>query len=343
MPTRGTLASLPLIGLLLAATAAPAHAAPSYAEIHTPSEGVLVAATGNAFDYPEDGSIIHIGAATAEPGGVRLSNAVLLDGRVRADQITAPTSGFGGLQVANLTVDDTPIATGPNTIATIPGAGYLVATQEATDGTQQAGVALRIHLLQPADGLEAGDEILVGPTGSIIPQPDTPTAATAISVLGFTLGPTGLIPAPEAGYPLAVRGTISACPFTPGSAHSPFVPPANLESDDAIDINIPVGTPVLAVADGTIGSQIGSLNSTDPRMAGLRVHLDTPTQHYYYAHLSQLDVIAGQHVVQGQELGLSGSAAGLPHLHFAQDGGNPADTIGDPTACPFFIQYNEPW
>ena len=38
-----------------------------------------------------------------------------------------------------------------------------------------------------------------------------------------------------------------------------------------------------------------------------------------------------------------GSAAGVAHLHFAQDGGNPADTIGDHAACPYFTQYYEPW
>jgi murein DD-endopeptidase MepM/ murein hydrolase activator NlpD len=219
----------------------------------------------------------------------------------------------------------------------------LVVEQEATDGAHDAAVGLRLHLLAAEGGLAAGTDILVGASGSVIPAAQAPATDDPISVLGFSLTPAGLITAPRAGYPLAVRGVISGCPFTPGSSHSPFVPPANLESDDAIDIDVPIGTPVLAAADGVIGGQIGSLNSTDPRMAGLRVHLDTPTQHYYYAHLSRIDVMAGEHVVAGQQIGLSGSAAGLAHLHFAQDGGNPADTIGEPGACPFFIQYTEPW
>jgi murein DD-endopeptidase MepM/ murein hydrolase activator NlpD len=162
-------------------------------------------------------------------------------------------------------------------------------------------------------------------------------------VLGFSLGGDGFVEAAAVGYPLAIRGVISACPFTPGSWHSPFVSPNNLESDDAVDIDVPVGTPVLAVADGVIGLQIGSLHSADPRMQGLRVHLDTPGHRYYYAHLSRIDVVAGQRVAAGQQLGLSGSAAGLAHLHFAQDGDNPAVTIGEPAACPFFVQYDEAW
>jgi hypothetical protein len=144
-------------------------------------------------------------------------------------------------------------------------------------------------------------------------------------------------------YPLAQRGTIIGCPFVIGSTHSPFAPPDNLASDDAVDIATPVGTPVLAVAAGVIGSLIGPLDSPDPHLQGLRVHLDTPTGRFYYAHLSEIDVIPGQRVQAGQRIGLSGVAAGVAHLHFAQDGGNPADTIGEPDSCPSFHQFIEPW
>jgi hypothetical protein len=203
-------------------------------------------------------------------------------------------------------------------------------------------VGLRVHTDSGTAGLHAGGDILVAPSGAGLARPSSRETPAVVSPLGFSLVARFRQTTPV-GYPLATRGVISACPFIPGSTHSPFAPPDNLESDDAIDINVPVGTPVLAVADGVIGPDIGSLHSIDPRMQGLRVHLDTLSRRFYYAHLSRLDVAAGQHVRAGQQIGLSGSAAGVAHLHFAQDGGNPAETIGEPEACPFFIQYAEAW
>lgn len=105
----------------------------------------------------------------------------------------------------------------------------------------------------------------------------------------------------------------------------------NWESCNALDISCPIGTPVLAVESGTIGPQIGALDATDPHLLGLRLHLDSPHMDYYYAHLSRLDVRAGQQVAQGQQLGLSGSANGSPHLHFAAHHGDPGLLIGSPS------------
>lgn len=99
----------------------------------------------------------------------------------------------------------------------------------------------------------------------------------------------------------------------------------NWESDNAIDIAAPVGTPIYADANGTIGSQIGALNSSAPTMAGLRVHVISKNNEAYYAHLSRLVVKAGQTVKKGQLIGYSGSANGTAHLHFSVKSGNPND------------------
>ena len=107
---------------------------------------------------------------------------------------------------------------------------------------------------------------------------------------------------------------------------------ANWESSNALDISCPTGTKVLAVIDGTIGSQIGPIDSDNPALAGSRVNLFGTTQDYYYAHLSRVDVHAGQHVTRGQQLGLSGSASGVQHLHFAQHHGDPGILIGSPSS-----------
>jgi murein DD-endopeptidase MepM/ murein hydrolase activator NlpD len=94
----------------------------------------------------------------------------------------------------------------------------------------------------------------------------------------------------------------------------------NWESDNAIDIALPRNTPVYAVANGTIGSQIGSLNSSDPHMAGERLHLKIPGNELYYQHLSSIVVKAGQKVKKGQLLGYTGA---LNHLHLGVKNGQP--------------------
>ena len=134
-------------------------------------------------------------------------------------------------------------------------------------------------------------------------------------------------------YPLAEHGKIIGRPY--GGTHNH--PDAgddlhNWESCNAIDISIPVGTTVIAVADGTIGSQIGALSSSAPTLLGQRLHLESADNEWYYAHLSHLSVNAGQHVSKGDDLGRSGSANGSPHLHLGQKHGDPGALIGSPTS-----------
>lgn len=122
----------------------------------------------------------------------------------------------------------------------------------------------------------------------------------------------------------------------PGSGtHSFTDAPNNWESDEAIDIGVPIGTPVYAVASGTIGSQFGYLtDSASSRFAGLRLHLDTADDEFYYAHLSRFapGIRPGAQVEKGQLLGYSGSASGVEHLHFAERAGYPSSGTGAPVS-----------
>lgn len=99
----------------------------------------------------------------------------------------------------------------------------------------------------------------------------------------------------------------------------------NWESDNARDFAMPEGTPIYAVANGTIGSQFGALASNNPRMAGLRLHLKGKNNEWYYAHLSDFapGIAPGAKVKRGQLLGYSGSANGVAHLHFGAQNGSP--------------------
>lgn len=133
----------------------------------------------------------------------------------------------------------------------------------------------------------------------------------------------------KAIYPLGARGNLDGGPYqgSHAKAYNASRGSDNWESENAVDIAVPTGTPVYAVQDGTIGSQIGSLNSKDPQMAGQRLHLVTKTNEFYYAHLSQLAVKAGQRVKAGQLIGYSGAANGVQHLHFAVRKGDPTKVL----------------
>jgi peptidoglycan LD-endopeptidase LytH len=105
----------------------------------------------------------------------------------------------------------------------------------------------------------------------------------------------------------------------------------NWESDRAIDVAAPVGTPVRAPFGGFIGSQFGSLGaSPGSRFAGLRLHVQAPTgQEWYGAHLSRFapGIRPGRRVKPGQLIGYSGSAAGVGHLHEALNWGDPFSLV----------------
>ncbi|MCB0997442.1 MAG: peptidoglycan DD-metalloendopeptidase family protein [Acidimicrobiales bacterium] len=84
----------------------------------------------------------------------------------------------------------------------------------------------------------------------------------------------------------------------------------------ALDIGMPIGTPVIAAGPGAV-VDLCSVGCYDGR--GLFVELAHPDgTRSRYLHLSRVDVAVGQQVVVGQLLGASGvsGAATAPHLHY---------------------------
>jgi len=105
------------------------------------------------------------------------------------------------------------------------------------------------------------------------------------------------------------------------------------ESDSGIDIMVPVGTPVVCAASGTIIYSESNGRHTPwnrpPDTPGcILIALDRPFQwkrksygYAWYAHLSWLrfdvpDGSVGPHVEQGEQLGRTGRGRNVPHLHF---------------------------
>lgn len=95
------------------------------------------------------------------------------------------------------------------------------------------------------------------------------------------------------------------------------------------DFATPVGTPIVAAADGEI-FRAGWQDEKDPKVGfGLRVwqlaKVDGKSVGIFYAHLSELAVKEGDVVTAGTRVGLSGNTgkSSGPHLHFEvrPDGG----------------------
>jgi murein DD-endopeptidase MepM/ murein hydrolase activator NlpD len=137
--------------------------------------------------------------------------------------------------------------------------------------------------------------------------------------------PAAVVPGGAMGYPLARRGTFNGGPGV--GTHSFTAAPNNWQSDNAIDLTIPVGSPMLAVEAGVV-TQVTLHPQDGGRFAGDGITiLGDGGNRYFYKH-GVASVKAKQRVSRGQQIGTSGSAAGSPHLHFAVEHGDPRKVIG---------------
>jgi murein DD-endopeptidase MepM/ murein hydrolase activator NlpD len=94
-----------------------------------------------------------------------------------------------------------------------------------------------------------------------------------------------------------------------------------------IDIPAPKGTPILAAGAGTViwagyGVYKGGYDPTDPYGLAVTIQHDFGYQNQplftIYGHMSEINVVEGQHVETGDKLGLVGETGIVtgPHLHF---------------------------
>ncbi|MEU7423248.1 LysM peptidoglycan-binding domain-containing M23 family metallopeptidase [Streptomyces sp. NPDC040750] len=136
--------------------------------------------------------------------------------------------------------------------------------------------------------------------------------------------PSGAItPAPATGFTLPVTGaTIGTGYHVPGGMWSSGY-------HTGVDFVVPTGTPLQAVAAGTV------VSAGWGGAYGNQVVIKLADGHYaQYAHLSRLSVSAGQSVSTGQRIGLSGATGNVtgPHLHFeirtTPDYGSDIDPVG---------------
>ncbi|MBX3595521.1 M23 family metallopeptidase [Sphingomonas sp.] len=159
------------------------------------------------------------------------------------------------------------------------------------------------------------DDIVTGGQPAIAERarPTRPTASSA-RVLPSTAAvapPTTL----TGGFQWPVRGEVIR----------KFGPVASGERSDGIKIAVPLDTPILAAADGTVayvGSEI-------PSLGGLVIIQHGSGWTTVYGHAGQLLVQRGQSVKRGQMIALSGdSGTNRPELHFEmRQGRTPVDPL----------------
>lgn len=257
-------------------------------------------------------------------------------------------------EVTDLVVAGQPIEAAPNRVIVIAGVGDLVIGEsiDAVRGPHSArtfAIALHLRLRQEYRGLPAGTEILVGyaDAGASIPDPTSIEPSTAPP--DTTGQPPVIEPSDAVELPAGQYDTSSTQNPPPGGfSDNPPIDPVRQEqllsgeymfpvlgatandfSDDwgaprattgqhqGIDVFAPAGTPILAIADGTV-FRVGWND-----LGGRRLWLaDRYGNLFYFAHLAGFSPLAteGATVERGDVIGFvgtSGDAQGTPpHLHF---------------------------
>lgn len=96
----------------------------------------------------------------------------------------------------------------------------------------------------------------------------------------------------------------------------------NWQSDNAVDIGVPAGTPMVALQDGVV-VKVKHHPQGAGRFAGDQITVKGANgNEYFYAH-GKARVKPGQRIRKGQSLGSTGTANGVAHLHFGQMRGDP--------------------
>ncbi|MFF4568572.1 peptidoglycan DD-metalloendopeptidase family protein [Streptomyces sp. NPDC001410] len=180
--------------------------------------------------------------------------------------------------------------------------------QRLYDANRQA-VGQDPSLIHPGLKLSLGAKVARTHTEPSAPAPASPARSQSGQASGAATAPSApSVPSvPSTGYTLPVVGaTIGTAYHVAGSMWSSG-------HHTGVDFVVPTGTPLKAVAAGTV------VSAGWGGAYGNQVVIKLNDGYYaQYAHLSQLSVSAGQTVTAGQQIGLSGATGNVtgPHLHF---------------------------
>jgi murein DD-endopeptidase MepM/ murein hydrolase activator NlpD len=264
--------------------------------------------------------------------------AASVTGETHASASAASASGDTGASgLTDLVVLGQPVTPSPNQQIPLADWGYAIALEQKeeridqpTPGEHEFVTALDVFLTADHGGLPAHSEIQIGYAEANAQAAEATTPPTATQTLPTTTTAKPKLPKPT-GPPLAESRPLTVTPDLGETGYafpvygvSSFGDSYGARRGDVSggwhhgdDIFAPLGTPLLAVAHGTVFS-VGW-----ERLGGWRLWLrDDQGNEFYYAHLSAYSPLAvnGAIVDAGDVLGFvgnTGDAEGTPyHLHF---------------------------
>ncbi|PDV99160.1 peptidoglycan DD-metalloendopeptidase family protein [Candidatus Chloroploca asiatica] len=110
------------------------------------------------------------------------------------------------------------------------------------------------------------------------------------------------------------------------------------DTHDGDDFGMPIGTPIIAPAGGLLYNRLPS-GASDGGLVIVTGQYELVIWHMNAVYIGQPGSQVGVAVTQGQTIGLSGTAGGLPHIHFeVRYGGRQTNPMGwyggGPDPCP---------
>jgi murein DD-endopeptidase MepM/ murein hydrolase activator NlpD len=307
---------------------------------------VLVGAAPNGTEGIAEGTIRISGVALLD-GRVSITGI-----RMSARATAGPGGAESGLteaSVEGLTVDGRAVAVGQGSRVEVPGIGALVLLESVADGAGGLRAnALRVEVTDPQAAALIGQPFVIGhldlsaaagaeaPASQAAEPATSPAEPAAPARRRRAPAPEPAPPTGPAGGPLAApaplglpRRPAPEIALPPGEGYVfPVFGDASFSDDYGApravtgwhhgnDIFATTGTPVLAVADGTL-SRVG-VNT----LGGNRLWLtDEAGNEFYFAHLSAYApaTVSGARVRAGQVIAFVGNTGQAittpPHLHF---------------------------
>ncbi|MGZ4290694.1 MAG: choice-of-anchor P family protein [Gaiellaceae bacterium] len=327
------------------ALTAPADAVAFDGAFAYPDDGSIVAASSVTTSVSASSGVQAAAAASSQVTSLSLFKgeitAATVTGETHALASTASASGDTGLTgLTTLVVLGQPVVPTANQQISLADWGYAIALEQKsqrvdapTPGYHDFVTALDVFLTADHGGLLAGSELQIGYAEANAQASEPAPLPVPPSVPTLAKGGTGAVPGKSHrnGLPRVLRKPPNVTPMLtaggyvfPVYGNSSFIDTFGSFRGDVAggwhhgdDIFAALGSPLLAVANGTVFSVGWN------RIGGWRLWLrDDEGNEFYYAHFSAYSPFAvnGAIVRAGDVLGFagnSGDAAGTPyHLHF---------------------------